>query len=220
MMIPAGSKLLMIGDSITDCGRKRPMAEAIVGGGGIEALGSGYVSLVYALLTATHPMLRIQMVNMGVAGETVRDLAARWSRDVLRLSPDWLSVMIGINDVWRQFDSPWQTELHVLLDKYTQTLEKLVRSTRSQLQGMVLMSPYYIEPDRSDPMRAMMDRYGVEVGEIAGRYGAIFVDTQAAFDRVLNEVHPQSLAPDGVHPNLVGHTILARAFLHAMDFTW
>jgi lysophospholipase L1-like esterase len=29
-------------------------------------------------------------------------LNARWQRDVLDLSPDWLSIMIGINDVWRQ----------------------------------------------------------------------------------------------------------------------
>ncbi len=34
--------------------------------------------------------------------------------------------MIGINDVWRQFDLPWQTEHHVQLAEYAATLEELV----------------------------------------------------------------------------------------------
>ena len=41
---------------------------------------------------------------MGVSGNTVRILAARWDTDVVALEPEWLAVMIGINDVWRQFD--------------------------------------------------------------------------------------------------------------------
>ncbi|MFN8378973.1 MAG: GDSL-type esterase/lipase family protein [Anaerolineae bacterium] len=45
------------------------------------------------------------VINMGVGGNTVRDLAARWESDVTALNPDWLSICIGINDVWRQFDA-------------------------------------------------------------------------------------------------------------------
>jgi lysophospholipase L1-like esterase len=79
-----------------------------VGEAGIDGsgLGTGYVSLVDSLLRAAYPQGRIRMVNMGTSGNTVRDLAERWQTDVLDLEPDWLSIMIGINDVWRQFDSP------------------------------------------------------------------------------------------------------------------
>ncbi|HYO89180.1 MAG TPA: hypothetical protein VER79_11055 [Candidatus Limnocylindrales bacterium] len=82
------------------------------------------------------------------------------------------------------------------------------------------MTPYFIEPNRTDPMRIMMDQYGAVVCELASRYEAIFVDTQAAFDRVLAELHPMALAGDRVHPNLTGHMILARAFLEAVEFAW
>lgn len=111
MHIEPNSKLLMIGDSITDCGRGQPVGEAFKDG-----LGNGYVSLVNALLTSTYPAHRIRVMNTGTSGNTVLDLAERWQTDVLALRPDWLSVMIGINDVWRQFDSPLQTEWHVPLD--------------------------------------------------------------------------------------------------------
>lgn len=215
MKIQPNTKLLMLGDSITDCGRVRPIAEASG-----DALGTGYVSLINACLTATSPQARIRIVNMGVSGNTVRDLAARWSSDVVGLNPDWLSILIGINDVWRQFDTRLQIEEHISLDEYTRTLETLIRTTQPQLKGLVLMTPYFIEPNRADPMRAKMDEYAAVVRKLAERYQAILVDTQAAFDSVLAELHPMALAGDRVHPNLTGHMILARAFLKAVDYTW
>ena len=62
-----------------------------------------------------------RVVDMGISGNTTRDLQARWQTDVLDLKPDWLSIMIGANDVWRQFDSPRQTEKHILIDEYKRT---------------------------------------------------------------------------------------------------
>ncbi len=211
MIIHPKSKLLFIGDSITDCDRARPIGEG-------TGLGNGYVSLVNALLTASYPQHHIRILNVGTSGNTIRDLDARWQTDVLNLKPDWLSVMIGINDVWRQFDAPLQTEGHVALDEYTATLDKLLQKTRPTLKGLVMMTPYFIEPSRTDPMRAMMDKYGHAVRQLARKHKALFVDTQAAFDVFLQTVHPMSLAWDRVHPNLTGHTLLARAFLKAVEY--
>ena len=215
MKLAKNSKLVMIGDSITDAGRAQPAGEGLFG-----ALGAGYVSLVDAILGAVRPDLELRIVNQGTSGNTVRDLAARWQRDVLDRNPDWLSIMIGINDVWRQFDSPRQPEIHVLLDEYQETLDRLVEQTLPRLQSLVLMTPFYIEPNRSDAMRAQMDRYGAAVKEIAQRRGTLFVDVQAAFDRVLEHYYPASLAWDRVHPNQVGHMVIARAFLDGIGFQW
>lgn len=215
MVIHPESKLLMIGDSITDCGRERPVADTESG-----SLGNGYVSLVNAFLNAVYPRQRIRIINMGISGNTVRDLDARWKTDVLDMKPDWLSVMIGINDVWRQFDAWLQPERHVLIDEYSSTLERLVRTVRPQLKGLVLMTPYFIETITSDPMREKMDRYGDVVRQLAEKYQAIFVDTQAAIDEVLEDTPPMSLARDRVHPNLIGHMILARAFLKAIGYSF
>lgn len=213
--IQPNSKLLMIGDSITDSERAQPVGEGLFG-----AIGNGYVSLVNSLLQARLPEQRVRVVNMGTSGNTVRDLAARWQADVLAQQPDWLSIMIGINDVWRQFDSPLQTEIHVLIDEYRATLSQLLASTRPRLKGLVLMTPYFIEPNRADPMRAQMDRYGAVVRELAAAHDAIFVDTQAAFDKILAHLHPTELAWDRVHPTQVGHMVLARAFLEAVGYEW
>ena len=215
MRIAKHNKLVMIGDSITDASRAQPVGEGLG-----EAVGRGYVSYVDALLSAVYPERAIRVVNMGTSGNTVRDLKARWQRDAIEQNPDWLSVMIGINDVWRQFDLPRQAEIHVLLEEYEQTLDDLLGRTRPRLKGLVLMTPYYLEPNRKDAMRAQMDRYGAAVKRLAKRHDALLVDTQAAFDRVLHETYPASLAGDRVHPNHVGHMVLARAFLEAVGFAW
>lgn len=215
MKLHKHDKLVMIGDSITDCGRARPVGEGL-----FEAIGKGYVAQIDALLGAVYPELAIRVVNVGTSGNTVRDLKERWQTDVIDLKPDWLSVMIGINDVWRQYDLPRQPEKHVLIEEYEATLEELVRSVKPQLKGLVLMTPFYIEPNANDAMRATMDRYGRAVKQVAAAHGAIFVDTQAAMNRVLEHTYPASLAWDRVHPNQVGHMVLARAFLEGVGFSW
>lgn len=215
MILEKGQKLLFIGDSVTDCERSRPIGEGLFG-----ALGKGYVANIDALLQAFYPELGIRIANMGVSGNTVRDLKARWQRDVLDLNPDWVSVMIGINDVWRQFDSPLITESHVYLHEYEETLRELVKRTKPLVKGLILMTPFYIESLPNDAMRATMDLYGKAVRKVAGEAGCLFVDTQKAFNEVLKHLYAATIAWDRVHPNATGHMVLTRAFLDGIGFSW
>ena len=215
LKIESGSKLVFIGDSITDAGRARPVGEGLFG-----AHGNGYVNVVNGLLGAIYADQRIRVVNQGHSGDTVLNLKERWETDVVALKPDWLCIMIGINDVWRQMDLPLLTDTHVTLDQYESTLEELVSSTRPSLKGLVLMTPFYIEANPSESMRSMMDQYGEVVKRIADAYDAIFVDTQAAFDKVLENWYAAAIAWDRVHPNQVGTTVLAKAFLDSIGFKW
>jgi lysophospholipase L1-like esterase len=215
MKLDADSKLVMIGDSVTDAGRTQPVGEGL-----FDPLGRGYVTFVDSLIGAAYPERGIRIVNMGTSGNNVRDLEARWQRDVIDLKPDYLSIMIGINDVWRQFDSPRQTEWHVPLDEYDNTLRHIVDQVNDKIRGLILMTPFYIESNRQDPMRARMDEYGNIVRHLAPEFDATLVDTQAAFDAALEHYYPATLAWDRVHPNQVGHMILARAFLKAIGFEW
>jgi len=215
MKLQKNQTLLMIGDSITDCERARPRGEGLFGG-----IGKGYVAQVDALLNTVYPQLQIRVINMGSSGNTIRDLKTRWQTDVLDLKPDWLSIMIGINDVWRQHDLPLMKEQHVYLDEYESTLDTLVAQTLPTVKGLVLMTPYFMETNPKDAMRANMDKYGQAVKKTAQRYNTLFVDTQAAMNQVLAHYYPATLGWDRVHPNHIGHMTLARAFLNAVDFSW
>jgi lysophospholipase L1-like esterase len=215
LRIEKGQKLLFIGDSITDCDRAKPEGEGLFG-----AYGNGYVSYVNALLLAVYPDMGIRVVNKGISGNSVRDLKKRWQDDVIDQEPDWLAIMIGINDVWRQYDVPFIKEKHVYIEEYEETLRKLVIETKPIVKGLVLMTPFYLENNEHDPMRKTMDKYGQVVRKIAEEYGCLFVDTQAAFNEVLKSLYPAALAWDRVHPSAAGHIVLARAFLKEIDFNW
>ena len=212
MKIADNSRVVFIGDSITDFGRARPYGEG-------NGLGTSYVSLVDAMIKAANPAAGLRVINVGTGGDTSRDLKARWETDVTALRPDWLSVLIGINDVWRQFDMPTVPERHVYIDEYEANLDGLLAQTVPALKGgLILMTPYFMETNKSDPMREMMDRYGAVVKKLAEKYNGVFVDLQAAFDRYFAYNHPMAVNWDYIHPNIVGHAIIAREILKALDY--
>ena len=141
LKLNASSKLLFIGDSITDCGRRG----AADGTGPHTPYGNGYVHLARAFLLARHGELGLEIVNRGISGNTVRDLDRRWEQDVIAEQPDWLSVKIGINDVWRLIAN--RTADHVPLDEYEATLRRLLDRTRDATKArLILMEPYVIAP--------------------------------------------------------------------------
>ena len=215
-----GQTVLFIGDSITDCGRARPVGR--IGGEGpgyFGGLGEGYVSLVDSMLAATCPGRTIQVLNAGISGNRVTDLESRWQSDMLDLKPDWLSIMIGINDVWRQFDNALDPS-QVSPEHFESVLRKLVDRVQGELSGLVLMTPFFLESNRADPMRVMMDGYGALVRKVAIDVGAHFVDTQAVFDDYLVHRPSRSLCEDRVHLCQTGHMVLARAFLDSVGFRW
>jgi lysophospholipase L1-like esterase len=216
MLLRKNCRLLMIGDSITDCGRRRPIGQ----GGFDQALGNGYVSLVDAALKAVYPDYRITTINMGISGDTVHDLKYRWNRDVIDLEPDWLSILIGINDAWQHFNQLWQPGGHDPIPRFKETLSELLGFVQPDISGLVLLTPYYLESDSQQPMRELMDSYGAAVKEVAAGCDALLVDTQARFDPIMTIIDPLQLAMDRIHLNLAGHMILARAFLEKIDFSW
>ena len=211
MLFEKNDTVLFIGDSISDYERAKPVGEGL-----FNAWGRSYVADAASLLCCMYPELNLRIKNMGIGGNQIRHLDARWQTDVLDQKPDWVSVLIGINDVWRQFDSPAMTESHVPLDEFEATYERLVEATLPHVKGMILMTPYFMEPNRQDAMRARMDEYGQAVRRVAEKYHLCFVDLQAAWDRLFQYMHPCNIAWDRIHPNQVGCMYIAKQFLKAV----
>ena len=211
LKIQAGQTLLFTGDSITDCGRTYPL-------GAGSGLGDGYVALVESLLAAQYPQTPVRILNTGISGNRVTDLQERWQCDILEHQPDWLAIMIGINDVWRQFDTPDDpapVTPQIFEATYRALLQRIPPTTQT-----LLATPFLIEADPTDPMRQQMAHYGRIVKSLAGEFDLPCIDTQAAFNAYLQHRPAQSLAEDRVHPNQTGHTILAKAFLDSLGFEW
>ena len=62
-----------------------------------------------------------------------RDLLQRFDSDVVSLNPDWVSICIGINDVWEQFDSPAIPDgQEVMPEEYEANLGKMILSVKEK----------------------------------------------------------------------------------------
>lgn len=206
----------MTGDSITDAGRQRegtPPSQ-------FEALGRGYVIYTAALLGSAYPQLNIEVINRGLGGNTVLDLQNRWEKDALAIKPHWMSVMVGINDLYRRYSEPDKPQLHISPELFEKTYRKILESIRPTLKGLILLTPFYVEENRQDPKRVDTIHFGEVVRKLAGTYDGILVDTQALFDRACKQMTLDKLSPDQVHPTPAGHMLLARAVLEAVDFRW
>lgn len=206
MKFESGQHIMFVGDSITDCGRRDLHAPD----------GLGYVALVKVMLLARYPERGLTIVNRGIGGDTTRDLLARWEDDVVADRPDWVALMIGINDVWRAYDG--RPELAVPPNEYDANLRKLVGRVVDVGCRVMLIEPFYIVRDGADPQLASTREVGEIMRGVAAEYGAVFVATQDAFDAALQTTEPAAWSDDHVHPNLAGHALIAQRVLRAIDF--
>ncbi len=215
MIFEKNDILVMAGDSVTDCGR---MYEQPAGGWG--SFGDGYVSMVDAFLAALYPELHIMVANRGVSGDDIIKMEERWDKDVMALNPDWVSIMIGINDVWRQFDGLLMHVDTVSPTLFETTYRNLIERTLPHVKGIILISPIMIEQNNDNPMKQMLTKYAAIAKTLATEYNLLYVDVQSRVDAFLQELNEFILCSDRVHPNNKGHAIIAKAFLDTIGTDW
>ena len=206
-------RIVFAGDSVTDAGSVNPVGEGL-----FDNLGHGYVRMIENLLSMSYPERRIRVTNSGINGHTSQALLMRFERDVISLNPDWVSICIGINDVWRQFDSPAMIDAQVDIEEYRKNVEQMIISLKGKVKGIFLCTPYYMEINRDDMMRARMDEYVEVCQKLAVKHDCILIDFQAMYDEYFTVRHSSYISWDRVHPNQVGAMLMAREFLKACEF--
>ncbi|MFP7477997.1 SGNH/GDSL hydrolase family protein [Terribacillus saccharophilus] len=191
-----GQRWVFIGDSITECGRFEDPQD----------IGDGYVKMIQDELAKKKDTV---IINKGVGGNRVTDLAERWEQDVISLHPDLVSISIGINDVWRQLDQP-QIE-QVYPDEFKAILDKLLSATQHTGATLVLMEPTIIEEDSASKGNQMLIPYVEIVRELAAKYDATLIPTH----KVFLQTTQTDLTTDGVHMSEAGNRLMADTWLEA-----
>lgn len=201
--ITSQSKLLFIGDSITDVGRRECK----------ESIGNGYVRMVRDWLCARDPQNAPKVLNFGISGNKINDLAKRWQRDVIDQSPDVLSIYIGVNDVWHGLIPGREgTELNNFVAQYRELID-LAFGANPKLQ-LVLCEPsvlWLTEPvDADERIRP----YAAAVHGLSRDFAAhATVPLHQAFTRARRERPDIAWTTDGVHPTSTGHMLIANTWL-------
>jgi len=207
--VKSGQTFLFIGDSITDCGRRAEF----------RPLGSGYVRQTVDLINARYPDRKIRFINEGIGGNNVQNLRDRWTDDVLRHRPHWLSVKIGINDLHQHLgDGPITPK--VFEEAYR---DILTRAKKRCNPRMLLIDPFYMSTDKdSGSFRAtvlkLIPSYIRVVHKMAREFKALSVRTHDLFKAQLRHRAPDAFCPEPVHPNASGHLVIAHGVLKALGW--
>jgi lysophospholipase L1-like esterase len=212
MIFKKGDTLLMTGDSVTDCGRSEE-GESVKNS--VAGLGSGYPALVKAYLNAFYPELDLRIINKGISGNRTPDILARMEKDHLSLKPDVVTVLIGVNDVWRHFDRP--NERQVEPDEYEANLTGIVEKLKTSARAVYVLTPFLVKKDDGHPMYAMVQEYREIAKRVAEKTGAACIDLQKTYDKQIENADPTLYSADTVHPTICGHMVIARELIR--EFT-
>jgi lysophospholipase L1-like esterase len=208
---PQNLTVLFQGDSITDCGRNRGVADPNRG----EALGTGYPFLVAAALLEAHPDRGLRFLNRGVSGDKVPQLDARWQEDALDLRPDVVSILVGVNDYWHTLDGHYAGTA----EDYERGFAALLERTRQALPDVrfVVIEPFVLRTGViTDAWFPEFDRRRAIAARVARQAGATFLSAHQMFEQLSRRAPPAYWAADGVHPTLAGHAAIANRWLRAV----
>ena len=205
LLIEDNAMVLFQGDSITDA--DRDYADG-------SSLGSGYVADAAARITEMYAARGVRFLNRGVSGNRAVDLQERWDRDCIDLSPSWVSIMIGINDTWRGFDSGDPTSTDAFAESYRDILTR----TRDRLDArIVIVEPFCLPhpPDRLAWRRDLDPKIQV-ARALAREFADLYVPMDGIFARAAVRKGAAFWAEDGVHPTPAGHMLIARSWLQTV----
>lgn len=197
-------RIVFIGDSITEAGRLEDQ----------EKIGTGYVRLLHDYLQTSYPN-SFEVLNKGVSGDRVIDLAKRWENDVLRNNPDILSISIGVNDVWHQLKH--RDVKQVYPADFERVYDEILLQAKTQTNAqLVLMEPTIIEEDVHSIGNQKLMAYVEIVRHLADKYQAILVPTHQRFMDFLATNSEYALTTDGVHMNSAGNMLIATSWLKSV----
>lgn len=204
----AGQTVLFQGDSVTDCGRNREDAYSLSG---------GYPGRVAGIYNTLFPNNGVTFYNRGVSGNRSCDLLTRYEADFKALKPDFLSILIGINDVWRRYDQNDPTTAEQYEANY-RTLLTMVKKDFPDTKIMII-EPFLLRT--MEEKFCWREELDAKI-QVARNLAVEFADYCLPLDGILNSLcvkryMPVQLSADGVHPTDVGHGVIANAYLKALD---
>ena len=204
--------LLFQGDSITDAGRTDTL-NFISPGWPLMGMGFGYPHLLASKICAEHPN-DWTVLNRAITGTRVVDLYARWKLDALNLKPDVISILIGINDIWHEFERQNGVETPRFDEFYRRLLDWSLKSNPKM--QFILLEPFVLFHGAvAEEWRKEVTEKREVVRQIAKDYNTIFVPLQSVFDEATKRAPGDFWLADGVHPTLPGHHLIAKAWLAA-----
>jgi lysophospholipase L1-like esterase len=200
-MIKKNATILFQGDSITACGRCES-----------NTIGNGYPRYISALFKAQYPELNVKFINRAISGNRANDLVNRWTEDCINIKPDILSILVGINDTWRRYDSNNPTTAEEFYNNYKNLLTR-VKSEVGDIP-IIIMEPFLLQvKEGQGEWREDLDPKIQMLRLLAQEFAAIYIPLDGMFAQNSMKIPLSYWVIDGVHPTEAGHGLITKLWL-------
>lgn len=198
---------LFQGDSITDAWRN-PIDD--------RALGCGYANLTAAKIDFAHPG-EFRFVNRGVSGDKCTNLYARCMFEMAACKPDYMSILIGVNDVWHALGNGTA----ILPERYEQVVSMLIEDSLAAFPNLkiFILEPFVLKACSTvnawEAFDSNVRTFAKIARKLAEKYNLTFIPLQEKFDELAAQTAPENWLFDGVHPSSAGHELIAQELFRA-----
>lgn len=193
-LLEDGQKIVFLGDSITQA-------------------GNGYVSVVESIIGALAPDMNLTYVNAGVGGHKVTDMLERIGESVIAHDPDWVTISVGINDVWHGHNG---VPIEQFRDRYNELVKRLSKQTVAKL---ALFTTTVIGEELDNEANRRLVEYNEHIRKVAKRRKCLLVEMNEAFHGAITDWHKVAtdlrFTTDGVHTTPIGAYLMAHTLAKA-----
>lgn len=192
------------GDSITDCDRTNAHVE----------FGFGYPAKINSIYNALYPESKVKFVNRAVGCDRVRNLLKRYEKDFKEVKPDFVSILIGINDTWRRFDENDPNPIENFEKEYSELITKIQRDFPNA--KIMLIPPFLLDKDPEKMVfHPDLNEKIEKVKELAKKFNCILFDYGSIIKNYIEskKYTIDMVSRDGVHPTDFGQSSIAIEYL-------
>lgn len=192
MILKQNSTLLFQGDSVTDCYRDRLDD---------SKLGNSYVPMIYEYLK----QYNIKVINRAIAGNRVDHLLNRFEKDFKQVNPDYLVLLIGVNDTWHDFPNQKTNEV------FEKEFDLLLSKIKNEMNCDVLILEPFILGFKQEYIIMRDDlRQKIEIiKKISKKYNIEYLSFEHEFSSVITKENEEQYSIEGIHPLPLGYRIMA-----------
>ena len=198
-------KILFQGDSITDADRNREDC---------HDLGKGYPKYAAECLREAHPEIDFEFINLGISGDQTKDLVARWEEDCIKVNPDIVSILIGVNDTWHHAYDKSFIDNSLYEANYRFILSEI--KTRTNAKIMILEQFLLPVPDK-EIFHPDIDAKIQITRKLAREYADVFVPLDGILAAGCVERDMYFFSDDGVHPNENGSRFIGSIYAESIE---
>lgn len=204
--------ILFQGDSITDGNRGRDDDPNHI-------LGHSYAYIIGGKLGNELADKHLKFYNRGVSGDRISDLYARWNEDAISIQPDIISILIGVNDIWRTMKG----EPSGVTDRFERAYRHVLEETIEVMPQtkLILVEPFILRTgapaEQWEAWEKCITHYQNIVHELAQQFHAVHVPLQDAFNEATQRADAAYWLWDGVHPTAAGHDLIAKEWLKVVE---